>query len=106
MADIPRTCTHCGARLKKWLVPVDASWDEEFFFVCFNDDCSYYREGWDSMMEQYKQKASYRFTINPTTGAATMIPVWSDAATREMIVEEPGVEPPTDNADNSAEGEV
>jgi len=31
---------------------------------------------------------SYRFMINPTTGASSMIPVWSDEATREMIVEE------------------
>ena len=26
--------------------------------------------------------------INPTTGASSMIPVWSDSATREMIVED------------------
>jgi len=88
MADIPRTCPHCGSRLKKWRVPDEASWAEEFFFVCFNDDCSYYKDGWKWMMEQYSQVASYRFTINPTTGASTMIPVWSDTATREMIIEE------------------
>jgi hypothetical protein len=40
------------------------------------------------MEEQYGQHASYRFMINPTTGAASMIPVWSDAATREMIVDD------------------
>ncbi len=40
------------------------------------------------MEEQYSQHASYRFTINPTTGSATMIPVWSDSATREMIIED------------------
>ena len=87
MADIPG-CPHCGSKLKKWRVPVEASWSEDFFFVCFNDDCPYYRKGWEWMKEQYKQNASYRFTINPTTGASTMIPVWSDAATREMIVED------------------
>ena len=88
MADIPRTCPHCGTRLSKWLVPEGASWDEEFFFVCFNDDCSYYQQGWKWMEEHYSQKASYRFTINPTTGASSMIPVWSDSATREMIVDD------------------
>jgi hypothetical protein len=25
--------------------------------------------------------------VNPSTGASSMIPVWSDSATREMIVE-------------------
>ena len=88
MNSTPRTCPHCGSRLKKWRVPNGASWEEDFFWVCFNDDCSYYQDGWKWMEEQYGQKASYRFTINPTTGAASMIPVWSDSATREMIVED------------------
>ena len=88
MGDDPRTCPHCGSRLKKWLVPDEASWEEEFFFVCFNDDCSYYKEGWNWMKEQYNQVASYRYMINPTTDTASMIPVWSDSATREMIVED------------------
>ena len=87
MVDVPRTCRHCGSRLKKWLVPVDASWSEEFFLVCFNDDCPYYKGGWEWMMEQYSQHASYRHMINPTTGASSPLPVWSDSATREMIVE-------------------
>ncbi len=88
MAEFSRTCPHCGSRLFKWRVPDEASWSEEYFFVCFNDDCSYYKDGWVWMKEQYSQNASYRFTINPTTGEATMIPVWSDTATREMIVED------------------
>ena len=88
MADIPRNCPYCESRLKKWRVPDDASWDDEFFFVCFNDECPYYKRGWEWMKEQYNQKASYRFMINPSTGASSMIPVWSDSATREMIVEE------------------
>jgi hypothetical protein len=40
------------------------------------------------MKEQYNQTASYRYMINPTTGSESQIPVWSDEATREMIVEE------------------
>ena len=88
MTSAPRTCPHCGTRLAKWLVPEEATWDEEFFYVCFNDQCSYYKEGWAWMKQQYNQTASYRFALQPATGAASMIPVWSDAATREMIVED------------------
>ena len=88
MADIPKNCPHCESRLEKWRVPDDASWDDEFFFVCFNDECSYYKEGWTWMEEQYSQRASYRFMVNPTTGVSSMLPVWSDSATREMIVAE------------------
>ena len=88
MAEVTRTCPHCGHRLEKWTVPDDATWAEEFLFVCFNDDCSYYREGWEWMEQQFGQHGSYRFMVNPTTGASSMIPVWSDSATREMIVED------------------
>jgi hypothetical protein len=86
--DTRPVCPHCGSRLKKWLVPEGATWNEEFFFVCFNNACSYYRRGWDWMMKQYGQTASYRYVLNPFTGATLQIPVWSDEATREMIVEE------------------
>jgi hypothetical protein len=88
MADISRTCPHCGSHLEKWRVPEDASWSEEFFFVCFNDDCSYYQEGWEWMKQQYNQRASYRHAVNPTSGGTLPLPVWSDSATREMIVDE------------------
>lgn len=88
MATIPTTCPDCGSVLKKWLVPEGASWDDEYFLVCFNDDCPYYRDGWEWMKKQYNQVASYRRTINPITGVASMIPVWSDSATREMIVDD------------------
>ena len=86
MTDIPRTCPHCEARLKKWRVPEELSWSEEFFLVCFNDECSYYKKGWEWMKEQYNQRASYRYALNPSTGGSMQIPVWSDSATREMIV--------------------
>jgi hypothetical protein len=90
MTNAAQTCPHCGSRLKKWRVPTGASWEEDFFWACFNDDCSYYQDGWKWMEQQFGQRASYRFMINPTTGAASMIPVWSNVATREMIVEDDG----------------
>ena len=87
MVDVPQGCPHCGAALKKWRVPDEATWSEEFFFVCFNDECPYYKTGWEWMKKQYNQVASYRYAFNPTNGSSFMIPVWSDQATREMIVD-------------------
>jgi hypothetical protein len=40
------------------------------------------------MKQQFNQNASYRFAVNPNTGASSPLPVWSDTATREMIVDE------------------
>ncbi len=87
MTEIPQNCPHCESRLVEWRVPEDATWDEEFFFACFNDDCSYYEQGWDWMREHYNHKMSYRYAVNPTTGAPFPLPVWSALATREMIVD-------------------
>ena len=90
MAEQKQTCPHCDDDLKKWLVPDEATWDDEFFFVCFNNDCSYYKRGWEWMKEQYNQRASYRYALNPNTGGNLMIPVWDEDATRMMIVDDSG----------------
>ena len=87
MAHPHRTCPHCDSPLQSWRVPDGASWDEELFFVCFNDECSYFQRGWTWMREQYNQTASYRYMINPATGSASPLPVWSGTATRNMIVD-------------------
>ena len=89
MTDKP-TCPHCGEELKKWLVPDEATWDDEFFCVCFNNECPYYKRGWEWMKQQYNQEASYRYALNPNTGGALMIPVWDEEATRMMIVVDSG----------------
>ncbi len=39
------------------------------------------------MKERYNQRVSYRYAVNPTTRAPLPLPVWSESATREMIVE-------------------
>jgi hypothetical protein len=88
MKNVNAVCAHCGTPLSKWRVPEDADWQEEFFYVCFNDDCPYYRDGWKWMKEQYNQNVSYRFAISPETGASFMIPVWSATATRDRIVDD------------------
>lgn len=88
MDERQTTCPHCGSELKKWQVPDGSSWSDEYFLVCFNDDCSYYLNGWKWMEEQYRQKASYRYAYNPGQDAPLMIPVWSATATREMIIED------------------
>jgi hypothetical protein len=90
MSNLPASCPHCGEALNKWLVPEAATWDDEFFLVCFNNECSYYIRGWKWMKEQYNQEASYRYALNPNTGGSLMIPVWDENATRMMIVDDSG----------------
>ena len=90
MSDQQTKCPHCEGELNKWMVPDGASWDDEFFLVCFDNDCPYYARGWKWMKEQYNQNASYRYALNPNTGGSLMIPVWNADATRQMIVDDSG----------------
>ena len=81
-------CPHCGQKMKKWRVPPDSTWKNEYHWVCFNDECPYYKRGWKWMEEKYQQHVSYRFSYNPETGATGPIPVWSPSALKSGIIED------------------
>lgn len=81
-------CPHCGTALKKWKTPTDSTWETDFQWVCFNDECCYFVRGWDWMMEQQGVKASYRHRVNPKTGAGGPLPVWSYDALKDHIIED------------------
>jgi hypothetical protein len=86
-SDESHTCPHCGERLRPFELPDGTGWDSPYHLACFNDECSYYREGWDWMMEKYEVKASYRYRVDPDSGKASPIPVWSADALRDRIIE-------------------
>ena len=83
--EIP-CCPHCGARMKRWKVPADSTWNEDFHWVCFNDDCPYYVKGWEWMASQYSQKSSYRHRMNPSNGQCGPLPVWSADTQKDYIL--------------------
>ena len=80
------TCPHCGAVLQEFELPEAAGWDQRFHLACFNNDCPYYQRGWDWMMSQYNVKVSYRYRLDPASGCASPIAVWSETALVDRIV--------------------
>ncbi len=86
-------CPHCGARLDRLALPESVA-DHVFDLVCFNDECSYFVRGWAWMEQQYGVKTSYRYRLDPTTGSASPIAVWSAVALRSSILPDsaPGAE--------------
>lgn len=85
------TCPHCGTRLDRLALP-DTIADHAFDLVCFNDECSYYVRGWAWMEQQFGVKTSYRYRLDPTTGFASPIAVWSPTALRSSIMPDDAAE--------------
>jgi SAM-dependent methyltransferase len=84
-------CPYCGERLKKWLVPDNPfcqTWDNDYMYICFNDQCPYYVRGWDHLCAEGNRGMSYRLMYNPEKDRCMPIPVPSPKALKEGIVEE------------------
>jgi hypothetical protein len=68
-------------------LPDNTGWQTDFHVACFNDECSYYREGWEWMEQRYGVKTSYRYRIDPATGRAMPLAVWSPQALRDRLLD-------------------
>jgi len=56
-------CPHCGVEMSLWEEPPmhmgdGLGWGTPFLFICFSDDCSLDRGGWNHSEETYAHKAS------------------------------------------------
>jgi hypothetical protein len=81
-------CPHCSQPLTPFCLPEDGGWDGRFQLACFNDDCPYFARGWVWMEAQYGVRSSYRYRLDPASGQASPIPVWSRTALRDRIIED------------------
>jgi SAM-dependent methyltransferase len=90
MQEIGNTlrCPYCSQAMRKWAVPQTpfTAWPNEFMYICFNDYCPYFMNGWDVMHNQGNRGVSYRLMYNPERDSCTPIPVRSQHALKESIV--------------------
>lgn len=82
-------CPYCGQRLTKWEISqtLFTEWPNEFFYVCFNDECPYFVEGWKAMARQ-SNHCSYRLMYDPLTDCCQPIPVLNHSMLRDGIISE------------------
>ncbi len=77
-------CPHCEQGMTLWEVPPinfsdGLGWGTPYLFVCFNDECSSFKSGWDNLKETMEMGASYRCYIEPGTTNFEYMPVFSAA---------------------------
>jgi hypothetical protein len=75
-------CPDCSAEMTLWEVPQIAfgdglGWGTPYLFVCFNDNCSSYNNGWDHLQDSMEAVASYRCILEPGRDNFEYMPVFS-----------------------------
>jgi hypothetical protein len=86
-------CPHCGEIMKLWEVPPinfsdGLGWGEPCLFLCFNDQCSLYTQGWKDMEENFSQRASMRCFNYPGTDQYECMPVFSSQGGQGQILDD------------------
>lgn len=79
-AEQKHYCNHCKTLLSCCHVPPfhvgdGLGWGTEIFYVCLNDECSLFANGWDHIETQYGHVGSYRYVLLPGNkkGEAMMV---------------------------------
>lgn len=86
-------CPHCDQEMKLWEVPPinvgdGLGWGAPFLFLCFNDDCPLYTQGWQSMEENFAQRASMRCFNYPGTEQFECMPVFSSMGGQGQVIDD------------------
>lgn len=93
MAQEKPVCPHCGEKMKIWEIPPIAvgdglGWDSPYMYVCFNNDCPLFNEGWENLWENYSQNASYRCIRSPHSSNFEIMPVFSSIGGQGQIIDD------------------
>ena len=86
-------CPHCGQVMQIWEVPPvnfgdGLGWGAPYLFLCFNDECPCYTQGWDDLMENFAQRASYRCFSYPGEDNFEVMPVFSPLGAKGQIIDD------------------
>ncbi|MGD9016413.1 MAG: zinc ribbon domain-containing protein [Desulfobacterales bacterium] len=85
-------CPHCDTEMSLWEVPPISvgdglGWGEPFLFICFNDECPSFVQGWDHIKENYAHTASYRCMNYPGTENFDFMPVYSRHGAKGQVID-------------------
>ncbi len=86
-------CPHCHTEMSIWETPPFSfgdglGWGVPYLFVCFNDACELYTEGWQNIEENFGQAASYRCMCYPGSQNFECMPVFSPVGAKGQVIDD------------------
>ena len=86
-------CPDCNINMTLWEVPSinfsdGLGWATPYLFVCFNDECPSYKQGWDHLDETMSRSASYRCYVEPGRDNFEYMPVFSPMGAQGGILDD------------------
>lgn len=90
------SCPHCKMEMSLWEVPPVSfsdglGWGTPYLYLCFNDDCPLYVQGWKNIEEHYGHTSSYRCMCYPGTETFECMPVFSPMGGTGQIIDEQAI---------------
>jgi len=89
--DIP-VCPHCDKELSCCEAPPihigdGLGWGSEVLYICLNDECKLFVNGWAQIEEKYGHNSSYRYMQLPGSTEANVMMVGSEDAFKGSIID-------------------
>jgi len=86
-------CTYCGEKMRIWEVPQfpfedGLGWGTPYLFVCFNNRCPMYDQGWEHIRRNYGRHASYRCICYPGNDTYSCMAIFSQNGASGQVVED------------------
>ncbi len=86
-------CPYCKEEMQLWEVPDIAmgdglGWGTPYLYICFNEACSLYNQGWENVRQNWAHKASYRCMCYPGTDQFECIPVFSPEGGKGQVIDD------------------
>jgi hypothetical protein len=94
--DEVHSCPHCQQQLTCCDAPPfhigdGLGWGSEVLFICLNDECSLFVEGWKHIEEQFGHVSSYRYMILPGEAIGSPMMVASKDAFKGCVADIEGI---------------
>ena len=86
-------CPHCKQQMSIWEVPPvnvgdGLGWGTPYLFLCLNDECPLYTQGWDNLKDNYAHNASYRCMTYPDMKNFECMPVFSPMGAKGQAIDD------------------